>query len=107
MPLTQTGLVRAENQRQVDKNRNRLAQRAVEKDLFWRIRNMVCATHNVSDPHVGVIDNDPHVVSRIAIGSDQNEVLDGVAADRYFTEDFILENNRPIGNLEANGPAFR
>ena len=67
------------------KARCRVSESFVEQDLLGRIRDVIVPTNDVGDPHVDVVGHDGEVVGRVAIGAQDDEVLDVG----------VVEGNRP------------
>ena len=55
---------------------HRAAERLVEQHLLRRVRDVVVAADDVRDLHVDVVDDDRQVIGRVAVGAEDDEVLD-------------------------------
>ena len=76
MPLAQPLLVGAENQRHVRELRHRRAQRLVKQHLLRRVRDVIVAPHHMRDLHLDIVGDDGEVIRGMAVGSEDDEVLD-------------------------------
>ncbi len=69
-------LVGPEDHRDMGKSRHRVPQRPVKEYLPRRVVQVVVAADDVRDSHLRVVDNDGEVVSRIAVGPLDDEVVE-------------------------------
>ena len=74
--LAEPLLVGAENQRDVRELGRRLAERAPEQDVLWRIRDVIVAADDVRDLHIEIVGDDRQVIRRQPVRSKDDEVLD-------------------------------
>ncbi len=74
--------VGAVDHRDMAEHRQRSAKRAIQRDLFWRVRDVVVAAQHVGDSHVEIVHDHGEVVDRGAIGAQDDEVLDIGALER-------------------------
>ena len=74
--------------------RHRGAERAEEQDVLRRVREMIVAARDVRDGHVDVVDDDGEVIRRIAVGAEQNEVVDQIALELHVAADEIMKLDR-------------
>ena len=102
MPLAQTLLVRAEDERHVGKHRHRSAERVKQQHVLGRVRNVIVTADDVRDPHVDVIDHDRQVIERMAIGSDDDEVFKVGAVELDPPMHDVVESDDAVGHLEAD-----
>ena len=87
-------LVAAEDERKVRERRHGGAERAEEQHVLRRIREVIVAARDVRDLHVDVVDDDGEVIGRIAVGAEQDEVVDQVALELHVAADEVMELDR-------------
>ena len=95
-------LVAAEDQRQMRERRHRGAERAEEQHVLRRVREMVVAARDVRDGHVDVVDGDGEVIGRIAVGAEQDEVVDQLALELHVAADEVVKLDRSRRHGEAD-----
>src|SRR5207245_1060657 len=78
------------------------AERAKEKDVLRRVRQMIVATRNVSDLRVDVVDHNREVVRRIAVGAQKDEVIDHFSFKVHVTADQIVKVDWPPLDFESD-----
>ena len=100
--LAQPLLVGPENQRHVRELRHRRAERAIQQNLLRRVRDVIVAAHHMRDLHLHIVGHDRELIGRLAVGAQQDEVLDvrAVELDRPVHE--IVEARRPVGHAETD-----
>ena len=91
MALAQARLVGTENQRHVREHRQGCAQRLVEQNLFWGIRNMIGAADDVADAHVHIVGDHAQVIGGTAVGAQQDKVFQFGIGKLHAAEDGVIE----------------
>ena len=81
MPLAEFLLVGSENERHVRKFWRRSAQCLEQQNVLRRVRDVIVAANNVSDPHVDVIGDNRQVVNRQPVRSQDHEIFDLLVID--------------------------
>ena len=89
--LAQPLLVGTENQRHVRELRHRRAERLIQQHLLRRVRDVIVAAHHVRDRHLDVVRHDRQVIRRMAVGAEDDEVLDVGAVELDRPVDEIVE----------------
>ena len=97
MTLRQRRVVGAEHEREMRERRRRPAERLVDENLPWRVRDVVFAAHDVRDPHQGVVDDDGVVVGRDAVTAHDDWIADDVGVKRHRAAHQVVERHDPIG----------
>src|SRR5207253_5810508 len=69
-------LVGTQNQRYVRELGHLGTYRAIEQDLFWRIRNVIVATNDVRDRHVDIVRNHGQLIGGMTVRTEDDEVFD-------------------------------
>src|SRR5262245_10763181 len=82
------------------------AERAVEKNLFWRIGHVIRSADHVADVHVDIVYDNAKMVCGTSVGAQQDEVLNRLALDGDFAEDGIIERHRSLRNFEPDRAAI-
>ena len=78
------------------------AERAEEQHVLRRVREMVVAARDVRDGHVDVVDDDGEVIGRIAVGAEQDEVVDQLALELHVAADEVVKLDRARRHREAD-----
>src|SRR5581483_2957299 len=95
-------LVGAEDQREMGEHRRLAVERAKQQDVLRRVGEMVVAARDVGDLHVDVIDDDGEVVRRIAVGANENEVVDLLRVEMDIAANQIVKVDGSFFDLEAD-----
>jgi hypothetical protein len=79
------------------------AQRAIQQDLLRRVADVVAAASHERHLHFVVVDRRSQVVQRVAVGSDQHEILLRLVRRADVAKDAVVELRHPFGRrLEAD-----
>jgi hypothetical protein len=97
VPLAQAFLVGTEDQRHMRERGRRRAEGLVQQDLLRRVRDVIVAANHVRDRHVHVVADDGELVGRLAVRSQDDEVLDRL----------VLHGDGPVHQVVERRPAFR
>jgi hypothetical protein len=76
--------------------------RAVQQDLFRRVRDVIVAAHHVRHLHHHVVHDDREVVRGMAVGSQHHEVFDGRIVEVDRSVDEIVKRRAAIGHEESD-----
>ena len=83
--------------------RHRPAHRLVDLGLARRIGEMIDATDHMCDPHIVIIDDDGEIISRIAVGSEDDEIVQVLVLEDDTAHDAILDHGLAVlWRLEAD-----
>ena len=107
MTLAQALLVGPENQRHVREPRDRRADRLVQQHLLRRVRDVIVAADHMRDPHLHIVGHDRQVIGGMAVGSEDDEVLDVGAVELDRPVHQIVEARDAVGNAERGRRAAR
>ncbi len=84
-------------------HRNVPAERAVDLRLPERVVEVIVAADDVADRHVMVVDDDGEVVSRRAVGAQDDEIIELLIGDRDAPLHAILDHRLTgLRRLQAN-----
>ena len=78
------------------------AERLEQQHLLRRVRDVIVAAHDVRDLHVEVVGDDGEVVGRVAVGAQDDEVLDVGVVERDRAVHEIGERRGALGHVEAD-----
>src|SRR5688500_6475875 len=104
MPLAEALLVGPHDERHVRELRRRLRERVVEQYLLRRVGDVIVATNDMRDRHVDVVDDDGEVIGGIAVGAQDDEILDVLVLERDLAAHQIDEARLAVRDLEADRP---
>ena len=74
--------------------RHRRAERAIQQDLLRRVRDVIVAAHHMRDLHLHIVGHDGELIGRLAVGAQDDEVLDVRAVELDRAVDEIVEARR-------------
>jgi len=86
----------------VRERRHLRSQGAEERDVFGRVRQVVVAAKDMSDPHVRIVNADREVIERVAVGADEDEVVEGLGGELDAAADEIVDDDGLGRHLQAH-----
>ena len=89
------------------KCRRRNAESLINKHLFVRIGQVILSANHVRDPHLDIVANHRQVIERVAVRTEQNEVL-GVVVISFLdaVHGVVKRRSAMHRNLEPDGERF-
>ena len=100
--LAQSLLVGTEDERHVRELRQLGANRAVQQDLFRRVRDVIVAPHHMRDRHLHIVRDDRELICGMTVGAKDDEIFDVRAVERDWAVDEIPELHGAVGHLETD-----
>ena len=102
MSLGQPRLIRAHDHGEVPESRDCVSQCMEDRDLSRRIGQMIVASNDMGNPHERVIDHNREIVGRIAVGTQDNQIVQEVVLEDHPSFDQIINDRLAfLGGLES------
>ena len=92
VPLGELGAVRPMNKRDMRHDRNVPAERLIDLGLSRSVGQMIVATNDVRHPHVVVVDDDREHVGRIAVRTQQHEIVEILVGEDDLALHLVVDN---------------
>jgi hypothetical protein len=79
------------------------AQRRVDLGLARRVHQVIIAANHMGDAHIMVVHHDGEIISRRAIGAQQDEIVEFLRRPPHLALHRILKDDVGVRRFEANG----